>query len=340
MKKKIEKLKKLLNKHNKISIIVHKAPDGDALGSSLALMIYLKKKGKDVTVISPDNFPDFLKYLPYSNDILIYNNNKEKTIEKLKESELLFCIDFNSLNRINNIAKFISKLEAEKILIDHHQPSNDISDFSISFDFVNSCATAEIVYNIIVSLGDKNLIDTEIGECLYTAIMTDSGSFKYSCTTAQTHYITAHLLNIGVKHFLIHENIFGNFSLNRMKLLGYALLEKLKIIEGYNVAYISLSKQELEKYEYKIGDTEGFVNFCLSIKNIMLAVLMIEKKDRIKLSLRSKGNFSVDELAKKYFNGGGHTNAAGGYIFTKNINEAEKIFINIVKSINNLKSEF
>ena len=332
MKSQIKDLKEILNSPKKIVITTHKGADGDAIGSSLAIYHLLKELGHQAHVITPDDYAYFLKWLPGTKNVIAYDDNKEKAEEITKESDLIFMMDLNQANRLSNYANIVTSSNSKKILIDHHEdPDLNIAD--IIFSDKKSSSTAELVFEIIEKIGEKGLLNKNIAECLYVGIMTDTGSFKYPSTTSRTHDIISALIQLGAENAKIHDLIYDNTSPTRIALLGYSLNKKLLLYPENNAAIISLNAKELKEFNFQKGDTEGFVNYCLSIKNIKFAAFITEKEGIVKLSLRSKGNIKVNEIAKKYFNGGGHINAAGG-ISKVSVNETIKELENI---INNLK---
>ena len=304
----MQELKNLLSAKQNVVITTHVNPDGDAIGSSVALLNFLIKMGHDVSVIVPNDYPDFLKWMKNDELIINYSNSKNESQEKIKNASLIFCLDFNNLNRINELGDYISDSKAKKVLIDHHLDPSDFYDFKIHD--VKASATAELVYNFLIEL-DSNAVDKDISEALYTGILTDTGSFKFSMSP-KVHKIVSDLMIRGVDIGFINNKISHSNSLDKLNLIGYALSEKLEVISNGNAAYIVLSRKDLKDHNFKKGDTEGLVNYALSISNVNMAVLIIETKERIKFSFRSIGQFSVNEVAKKYFNGGGHKNAAGG----------------------------
>ena len=309
----MQELKNLLSAKQNVVITTHVNPDGDAIGSSVALLNFLIKMGHDVSVIVPNDYPDFLKWMKNDELIINYSNSKNESQDKIKNASLIFCLDFNNLNRINEIGDYISESKAKKVLIDHHLDPSDFYDFKIHD--VKASATAELVYNFLIEL-DSNAVDKDISEALYTGILTDTGSFKFSMSP-KVHKIVSDLMIRGVNIGFINNKIYDSNSLDKLKLIGYALSEKLEVISNGNAAYIVLSRKDLKDHNFKKGDTEGLVNYALSISNVNMAVLIIETKERIKFSFRSIGQFSVNEFAKKYFNGGGHKNAAGGSLEDK-----------------------
>ena len=304
-------IKTLLNSPKAIVIIPHKNPDGDAIGASLGMFHYLKQLHHNVVIAAPNDYPEFLKWMPGEHSILKYDNQKEDCDTVIFNADLIFTLDFNALNRIGNMETIVANSEAEKIMIDHHQQPDDYATYTYSD--VSMSSTCEMVFNFIEMLGDENKIDSKIATCLYTGIMTDTGSFRFPSTTSTTHNIIGKLIEKGANNSEIHNQIYDTNSYARLQLLGRAL-SNLKVIPEYRTAYISLSQEELNTFDFKKGDTEGFVNYGLSLKGIILAAIFIEshQDNIIKISLRSKGDFSVNELSRAHFNGGGHTNAAGG----------------------------
>lgn len=305
-------LKELLNQPRHIVITTHHKPDGDAMGSSLGLYNYLIQKGHQVRVITPTDYPTFLQWLPNNPDVIIYTEKKAESEQLIASAEIIFCLDFNDLSRINELGEFVRHSGAVKVLIDHHLEPEGFDDFR--HWSINACASAQLVYDFIVNLmNEKHLINKDVATCLYTGIMTDSGSFRFPNTTAEVHRIVADLITCGAENSRIHRMVYDNFSESRLRFLGHCLINKLEVFTEYNAALITVSKEDLQKFQITTGDTEGVVNYALSINGIRLAALVIERPDRVKLSLRSTGDFPANEICKKYFNGGGHRNAAGGF---------------------------
>ena len=334
MRKNATALKILLSSPKKIVITTHRGPDGDAMGSSLGLMHLLKQFRHNVHVITPNSYADFLHWMPGNEDVIVFEDNEEEAKQITENADLIFLLDFSHISRIADFADTVSNSNATKILIDHHQdPDMEIAD--IIFSDTTACSTAQLLYEVIDAMDLTNHINKEIAECLYVGIMTDTGSFKYSSTTAKTHHIIAELIATGAENAKIHDLIYDNSSANRMKLLGYCLNKKLLLYPENNSAVISLTAEELEQFNFKKGDTEGVVNYALAIKGIVFAVFIAEKDGMVKLSLRSKGNFKVNEIANKYFCGGGHMNASGG-ISEVSVNETIKI---VEKIINDNKTD-
>ena len=305
----IDKIKRLLSDKRKIVIIPHKNPDGDAIGSSTALKYYLDNFNHDVDIISPNQFPEFLKCMDPNNIIKIFDEN-EKYSQKIIDAELIFTLDFNNLVRISGMKEYVEKSNAKIIMIDHHEEPSNYADFMYSEPKMSS--TCEMIYHFIEKMGDVDKIDKNISRSLYAGIMTDTGSFKFPSTTELTHLVISNLLKTGISHSDIHNHIYDNNKFERVQLLSFAL-SKIKIIENLNTCYISLSQKELNKFNYEKGDTEGIVNYGLSIKNIKFAVIFMENSNDnvIRISLRSRGDFDVNQFSKNIFGGGGHKNAAG-----------------------------
>lgn len=327
-----EELRQLLSSPRKIVITTHYKPDADALGSSLAMFNYLVKKGHQVMVVTPSDYPWFLNWMEGNEKVLVFDPLKERSkknaFKAFEEAELIFCLDFSVLERIQDLKDTLEQAKATKILIDHHLEPHHFAQYEM-WD-TSAAATAELVYEFIIMMGDASLIDTGIAECIYAGIMTDTGSFRFPSTSAKVHLIIADLIKRGVNNFKIHSLVYDNNSEDRLRFIGYALSEKLKILKKKKTAYFAINKEELEKFHSKTGDTEGLVNYALSIEGVNFAALIIERPDSVKLSFRSRGDFSVNEFARRYFEGGGHKNAAGGKS-DLSLEEAEKKFLDIMK---------
>ena len=309
--KPISEIFPLLNGPKNIVITFHQKPDADAMGSGLGLYHFLVQFGHMVTVISPTNWAGFLNWMPEAKKVLDFEIQTEKATTALQEAEWVFCLDFNILNRVKRMEPVLVKLPNKKILIDHHQqPQVEAFDYGIS-DAAKS-STAEMVYDFIVESGHADKINTQVGECLYAGVMTDTGSFRFTSTSSGVHRMIADLKDRGLEHSPVHENLFDNFLEGRFRFFGNILLNRMEVFYEYNTALIVIPQQDLIKYNVKTGDTEGLVNFPLSIKGIKLAAVIIDRGDERKSSFRSKGGFDVNTFARKYFNGGGHFNAAGG----------------------------
>ncbi len=324
----LSELKDLLGKPQKVIITTHQHPDADALGSSLALAAFLQKKGHVVHVITPTDYPSFLNWMPGQEDVIIYKSNKKKEIgELVDQATLIFCLDFSSLARIDELGEMVRVASAKKVLIDHHQNPEDFADYM--FWSTEAAATAEILFEVMVGLGDGDLIDKNIAECIYAGINTDTGSFKHPNTTQNVHRIAAELIGKGADVAKVSSQIYDSNSLDRLKFIGFALSKRLKVIRKYQTAYFVISMDDLRYFKSKTGDTEGLVNYALSLKDIVLACIIIDRGKEIKLSFRSVGNFAVNEMAKEHFGGGGHKNAAGG-ISLASLKETEEQFVNLL----------
>lgn len=295
----------------RVVITMHQKPDGDALGSSLGLYHFLVKMGHSVTVISPTNWPDFLTWLPGMKGVINYENQREKSRALIAAAQVIFCLDFNILHRTKSLEPLLEEASAIKILIDHHQePQEDAFQFGVS-DTAKS-STCEMVYDFIVQSGNDALLDAEIATCLYTGVMTDTGSFRFPSTSASVHRMVARLKDTGMSHAQIHEEIYDNFLENRLRFIGFALLNRMEVFYEYNTALMYITRADLQHFNIKTGDTEGLVNYLLTIQGIKMAGLVIDRDDERKWSFRSKGGFDVNSFARTHFEGGGHKNAAGG----------------------------
>ena len=293
----------------RILVTTHSNPDGDAIGSSLALAAYLKKKNHLVQVMVPDPFPDFLAWMAGCEEILVFSLDRNRCIDAIDQAEMIVAADYNNFGRLNDAAPLVRQSGAVKVLIDHHLNPSAEFDFKISISKISS--TSELVYNFIEKMGDLHLLDKGIAECIYAGIITDTGSLSYSCNYVKTYQIMAELFRIGIDGEHLHRLIYDTYSESRLRLLGYSISDQLEVLTEYHTAFITLSKEDLERFNHQIGDTEGIVNYALSIKDINLAALFMERDGIVKASFRSKGTFAVNELAAKYFQGGGHRNAAG-----------------------------
>lgn len=304
----------LINSDSKrFVILTHQNPDADAIGSSLGWKLYLQKKGHTATVIVPNECPSNLRWMPDYAEVITFDQNAQTVTQSkklLQEADVICCLDFNALHRIKGLGSLAQSSAAIKILIDHHLEPEPFADFE--FSDTTKAATAQYIWEIIKQMGDAELVDKPMAECLYAGIMTDTGSFRHGNTTPEVHLAVADLMRTGLNTNYVHRAIFDNNSLGRTRLLGYVLSEKLTWLPEYRTVYMTLSLEELKRFNSEIGDTEGIVNFGLSLENVVMSVLLIERRDEIKLSFRSVQDFSVREVANKYFSGGGHKNASGG----------------------------
>ncbi|MDB5272697.1 MAG: hypothetical protein JWO58_1064 [Chitinophagaceae bacterium] len=307
----LSELGQLLATPKKIVITTHQKPDADALGSSLAWCRYLIKKGHTARVITPTDYPQFLEWMQGNDDVIVFSDKTESECEEyIKAADVICCLDFNALARIGTLGELVKLATAKKVLIDHHLAPESFAD--LTFSDTKAAATAVLIYDLIVGLGDKAFLDIYIAECIYAGIMTDTGSFRHSSTDRRVHLIIADLMLFNLDNARIHRLIFDTSTEERLRFLGYALSERLYVLNEYYTAFFTISGKDLERFHSQTGDTEGLVNYALSMEGIVLAILLIEREDGVKLSFRSKGEFSVSEFARKHFNGGGHRNAAGG----------------------------
>lgn len=304
--------KNRLSSPQKVVITTHHKPDADALGSSLGMANYLKKKGHEVTVVTPSDYPSFLHWMKGNDQVLNFENpeHKDLAINKVLEADTLFCLDFSCLKRLHELASFVSKSKAYIVNIDHHQDPKDFANFQ--YISTKAAATCELVYELIVALGDQYYIDKDIADCLYAGIMTDTGGFRHPNTTKNVHLITAELIGLGADNTKISRLIYDTNSVNRLKFIGFAITRRLTILEDLQTAYFAISKKDLRKYNSQTGDTEGLVNYALSLDGIKIAALFTEREDGIKISFRSTEEIAVNKFAADYFEGGGHKNASGG----------------------------
>jgi bifunctional oligoribonuclease and PAP phosphatase NrnA len=312
--KDLKAFSQLMSSPKKVVIVTHFKPDADALGSSLGLAGYLIKKGHFVDVITPSDYPDFLTWMPGKERVTSLSKDSKQPEEKAQQliakAEVIFCLDFSSLKRINELGDMVRISPAKKVMIDHHLEPEKFADFE-KWD-VRSASTAQMIFELIAELGDKNLIDTDIANCLYAGLMTDTGGFRHNNTTQKEFLAASELVNLGASPSEVAKKIYDNNSLERLRLTGYALSQKLIVLPDYSTAYITLTWEELRQFGSQTGDTEGLVNYGLSIKGIKMAVLMYDRKEEIKLSFRSLSDFDVNAFARKHFEGGGHKNASGG----------------------------
>lgn len=307
----IGQVRSLLDSIGQALIFTHKNPDGDAIGTSCGLAFFLKARGIETQVVVPNQYPDFLKWMPGKEDILVYEEQPKLVQNAVDRTEAIFILDLNQLSRMDEgLASIVAKAKQPKVLIDHHEDPSPCADIMLSRP--GSSSTAEMVYQLVGALGQVSMLGVDAATCLYTGIMTDTGSFRYSSTKQSTHNAAAALLALGVEPSYVQQQVENNYSLGRLKLLGYALSEKLELLKEERTAYMSLTSEELKQFYFKKGDTEGLVNYGLNLENVVRAVLFVQQDSLIKISFRSIGSHRVDLLAKEYFSGGGHKNAAGG----------------------------
>jgi len=310
----ITKVKKAIDGVDKIVIVAHVGPDGDAMGSTLALWHYLMTIEKEPVVIVPTMYANFLAWMPGSECVLIYEKDKEKADELIAAAELIFTLDFNQASRMAKMADAVINAAAPKILVDHHLHPDTYAKITVSYPEVSS--TSELIFRLICRLGDFSMINLACAECIYTGMMTDTGGFTYNSNKQEIYTIIAELIKLGVDKDDIYRKVFNNYSADRMRLMGYALYNKMKVYPEHKAALITLSLKELEEFNYQTGDAEGLVNMPLSIEGVIFSVFMREDSDKIKISLRSQGTFPANKVSADLFNGGGHLNAAGGESYT------------------------
>ena len=308
-----------LKEPKKIVVTTHQKPDGDAMGASLGLYHFLLALGHKATVISPTNWADFLNWMPGADDVMDFESGKERANHVLHEADILFCLDFNVLHRTKDMEKPLTDLQCKKVLIDHHQQPQE-SAFTFGESNVYKSSTCEMVYDFIVASPFSTALDKNMATCIYTGLLTDTGSFRFPSATAHVHRVVAHLMDLGINHSEIFENLFDNFSENRLRFIGNALLNRLEVMYEMNTALMAIPGSDVIKYNIKTGDTEGLVNYMLTIQGIRFGALLIDRKEERKWSFRSKGNFDVNKFAREHFNGGGHMNASGG----KSINSLQE----------------
>ncbi|MBU2915292.1 DHH family phosphoesterase [Reichenbachiella agariperforans] len=328
-------LKEKLNLPKRIVITTHVKPDADALGSSLGLAGYLLKRGHQVCVITPTDYPEFLNWMDGNEDVMIFEGNEEKAQYLVENADLVFCLDFSSLSRIGALGELVRQSEAEKVLIDHHLNPETFAQYVLWS--TEAAATAELVFDLIEMLDDVEKITKGMAEALYAGLMTDTGNFKLPATTPHVHNIVAALMELGADVSKVSHCVYDDNSLDRMKMLGFALSERLEVIEGSTVAFFYLTLEDKKRFNYQTGDSEGLVNYGLAVKGVNVSAIFIEEEKNVKISFRSFGDIPVNEISRKYFNGGGHKNAAGGASFDDlqtTINKFKDLVQNQIKELN------
>ncbi|PWJ39227.1 DHH family phosphoesterase [Sediminitomix flava] len=333
-------LQQYLATPRKAVILPHQKPDADALGSCLALASYLGKAGHNTTVISPNDYPTFLNWMEGHDKVVVYDNgNEEKSAKIIGEADIIFCLDFSSLNRVDKMENLVKAQLGKKkfVVIDHHQGKEDFADFEL-WD-ISAAATAQLIYEFILMDEGSHKIDIPMAANIYAGIMTDTGSFKYPGTSSRTHRIAADLKDLGLDTAKIHNLVYDNNSENRIKFLGFALNQRLTILRPLKAAYFAITEKDQQRFNTQTGDSEGVVNYALSIEGIRIAAFFKEQEGNVKISFRSIGDFSVAELAANYFNGGGHKNAAGGILRNSNLDIAIQTFEEALSSMLSVKIE-
>ncbi len=322
-----DKLSKILTKEKKILISGHFNPDGDSLGGSLGLFHVLKKAGFDVSVMMPSDLPGFMKWLPGTENIFLYDKNT--SLQAINKADIIFYVDFNDESRTEYAAEDLKKSKAVKVMLDHHPQPSEAIDFIFSDTEMSSAS--EIVFRFIEMMNLKKYLDKDTATCIFTGIMTDTLNFSVNSSRPETFEVISELLKFGINKDEIYDKVNNNFSLKRLKLIGYLLYEKMQIVPEVNFSYMMISKKELKEFNFQDGDHEGIVNMPLSVSDVKISLIAIENDDFIKISLRSKGNYDVNKLSRKYFNGGGHKNAAGGRIY-KSYAKTEEYIVTSVKA--------
>ncbi len=326
----IERLRSFINGVNRIVITCHKSPDGDALGSTLALCHVLRRLGKDAVVVTPDMPPKSLEFIPGLRDLVVFTKHELRARHVLNEAQLLFCLDFNSMKRIDRLAELVEPLKVRRVLIDHHLDPDDAFDIVISHPEASS--TCELVFRVIMQMGLLRMMDRLAASCLYVGLLTDTGGFAYSCDNPEFYEILASVLRRRIDRIGLYNKAMNTFSADSLRLQGYAISEKMQLFPEQGAALITLSKEELERFNYNRGDTETLVNKPLAVPEIYWSVFLREDADKIKVSCRSQGDFSVSDICAKYFNGGGHFNAAGGD-FVGTLDEAVAAFHQVLADL-------
>ena len=321
----VDHVEKWFERADKIVIVSHVSPDGDAIGSSLGLYHFLNSQDKNVNVIVPNAFPDFLHWMPGAKDVIVYNKYKEYADKLINEADVVCCLDFNVLSRIDEMEEVVKNTPARKMMVDHHLYPGDFCKITISHPEISS--TSELVFRLICQLGNFSDITKEGAECIYTGMMTDTGGFTYNSNDREIYYIISELLSKGIDKDAIYRKVFNTYSEGRLRLMGYVLYEKMQVFHAYRSALITLTREEQGRFQYAKGDTEGFVNIPLSMKDVDFSVFLREdtEKDMIKVSLRSVGDFPCNKVAAEFFNGGGHLNASGGEFYGP-MEEAVELF--------------
>ncbi len=327
----IQQAKHIINRAKTVAILSHQGPDGDALGSSLAMADFLLRQGKQVQVIYPDPFPEFLRFLPGSEKALIYSMQPKACEVFLKKADVICCLDFNQLKRMGQLGELVANAPAKRILMDHHPEPDTFADVQISYPQLSS--TSEIVFRYICRSGYFDEMTKECAECVFTGMMTDTGAFTYNSNNAEMYFIISQLIQKGVDKDEIYNKVFNNWSADRMRLMGFVLNNRMKLFPQYHTAILSLSLEDLKDFKFQYGDTEGFVNLPLSISGIHFSVFIREDTDKVKMSFRSHGTFPANKVASDLFNGGGHLNAAGGEYYGK-LEDALRILEEALPSYN------
>ena len=326
----INRLRALINGAGRIAITCHKSPDGDALGASLALCHVLRRLGKNASVVTPDMPPKALEFVPGLRDIAVFTKHELRSRNILTEAQLIFCLDFNSMKRIDRLAELVEPLKAPRVLIDHHLDPDD--EFDVTISFPEASSTCELVFRTLMQMGLLRYMDRQTASCLYVGLLTDTGGFAYSCDNPEFYEIVASIMRRRFDRITLYNKAMNTFSADSLRLQGYAISEKMRLFPEQGAALIVLSKEELERFNYSRGDTETLVNRPLAIPEIYWSVFLREDPDRVKVSCRSQGDFSVSDICNRYFGGGGHQNAAGGEV-CGTLDEAVSIFYQVLADL-------
>lgn len=311
---KVDAVREIVSNNEKFVILSHRNPDGDAVGSSTALALFLRALGKEADVVLPNGFPDFFRWLPSLNETVIFEDEKERVAALLNDADALFCLDFNSLSRVGEIGEIVSQRNLPMVLVDHHPSPDDC--FSVQISEPAACSTAELVFRLVYRLGSLDALTHDIAECIYTGMMTDTGSFAYASNRKDIYIIISHLIAAGIDKDMIYRRVFYNYSVSRLKLLGFVMYDKLRVFPAYNAALSTLTYKELRRFNAVKGDTEGLVNMPLQIKGVRFSCFLREEvPGKINVSLRSVDDFPCNQVAAEFFGGGGHKNASGGEVY-------------------------
>jgi len=328
--KPIEEFYPLLTAGNrKVVVTMHQKPDGDAMGSALGLYHFLVRLGHSVDVVSPTNWAGFLNWMPGVDKLIDFESQREKGRKAVAAADWIFCLDFNTLHRTKHLEKPLEEATGIRILIDHHQEPQEQA-FAYGISDTTKSSTCEMVYDLITGAGQAGLLDLNIATCLYTGVMTDTGSFRFPSTTASVHRMVANLKDLGLQHTPIHDHIYDNFLENRLRFIGHALLNRMDVLYEYNTAVMCIPRADLLRFDIKTGDTEGLVNYLLTIEGIKLGAIVIDRDEERKWSFRSKGSFDVNTFARLHFEGGGHHNAAGGRS-SASLEDTRRHFYEVIK---------
>lgn len=330
----IERLAQVIDANKMFVLTCHAGPDGDALGSTLGMAHYLKALGKEAVVIVPDAYPDFLAWMPGSQEIVRFDKYREKAGLMMAMADVIMAMDYNALSRVDDMGSLIGKAKAVKVLVDHHLHPDSFCDISFSCPQLSS--TCEVVFRLVVAMGGYDRLTKQACECLYAGVMTDTGNFSYGPCTQELYLIVSMLMQKEINKDRIYNKVFNNYSEGRLRLMGYVLYKKMRVFPEEHAALITLSREEMKRFDFNKGDTEGLVNIPLQMKGVYFSAFLREdtEKDLIRVSLRSQGTFPCNKFAAQYFNGGGHLNASGGQ-YDGALQDAVKVFEEALKEFSN-----